>query len=570
MKTIQRIWQKGWARWAVLILIVASCYVQVLDAPFIWDDLEMVEGNALIRSWGNLSEVFQSSAFGGRASKSGFYRPIQIATYFFDYHFWGLNPTGFHLTNLIIHLVNVGLLFMLLPFFGFSALASWVIALLFGLHPLHIESVSYISGRGDVFFLTFVLGSFLSFFKGLKGHRVWFLSAVVLFLISLITKENCITYPIVLLSFCWLNHDRLKGKWPWGTVAILNLSAVAFVLYRLWPLGSGAGGTLSFIARASFFERVMTVPYILITYLKLFLVPYPLHMEYHYVEQSVFSPYIWIGLPVLAALVFLSVKKLENPRQTLFFWGWFFLGLGPVYQVGLALASTIREHWMYFPSIGLFMLAAKSSLAVRARWRPHVTNRVLAGLIGVSIIYLGGLTWHRNADWRDPIRLYGHDVSVEPKSFVLHNNLGYVYYFKGDFKKAKAAFRKSIDVSPGNAYGTAYNNLGVIVEGEGDLADAEKLYEKSILYSSYYLAYTNLSRIYIQNNRFGDAEKLLIDALEKFPDKPQFYYYLAILNFNTGRILSAERFLQKLEMLSPNYLQTRELLKQINQKKLQK
>ncbi|MFN3966660.1 MAG: hypothetical protein ACK4JE_03055, partial [Endomicrobiia bacterium] len=130
------------------------CYWGALKNPFIWDDEETVVSNQFIRKWSNLPKIFTYSLFGEKFSGASFYRPIQTASYFIDYAFWKLNPAGYHLTNLLIHILNTFLVFLIfrkLPVLNeFKITKAFFISLIFLIHPVQTESVVYVSGRGDL------------------------------------------------------------------------------------------------------------------------------------------------------------------------------------------------------------------------------------------------------------------------------------------------------------------------------------------------------------------------------------------------------------------------------------
>ncbi len=438
-----------------LAALVFFCYANSFSVPFLWDDEVMVVGNPLITSWSHVKDIFLSPAFGGTLTQDQFFRPIQILSYVFDYSIWGLNPFGFHLTSVLIHLISVILLFFLLK--KIEIKGAWIVAALFAVHPIHIESVTYISGRGDVLYVCLSLGCFLLFL-----HRRYFW-ACVCFGVAVLAKENAIVVPFLISGYVGYIKKE-TGLRPVFT--ILGL-AFAYLVFRFWVLPEGTMGALSWISDASFYERVLTLSHTLFTYLRLLIVPYDLHMEYHFVESSLWGLLYLIPLGVAAYFV---------PRFWVF---WFLMCLAPVLNIVMPLAATLREHWAALASIAVIIALSK------------LPRRALV-VYGVFLIVM---TIARNQDWQDPRTLYQHDLNLESASFVLHNNLGVIEYRDGNYAAAKNAFENSISTSPGGRYGTAHNNLGVILEAEGKIKEAEDHYQKSIDYSQYPLAYENLERL---------------------------------------------------------------------------
>lgn len=551
--------QERYFNWFVLgmaFVVIVLGYHHILNAPFLWDDEVMVVQNIFIQKWSYLKEIFTSSAFGETAVQGRFYRPFQIFTYNIDYQVWGLNAFGFHLTSLCLHGLNTTLFFLVLKRLLKHRLSICVITLIYAIHPIHIESVTYISGRGDVLFLTFNLLSIWLFLKGCQhnSRSLWWVP--VMYLGSLLTKENGMPLPLFLAGFFFLYDDLAFKRSKKSILIVLGGLMTMMIVYTVWRLGGaiGAGnGTLSHIAYASTWERLLTVPWILLTYLKLFIFPYPLHMEYHHVTKQLSHPSIWLGIPVIIGVIALSIKGLQNKKMALVYWSWFFIGLGPVYCVLVPLASTLREHWLCFPALGLWLLLGLYIDENKNRFELDTTvGKVFVGSLFVSVLLLLGATYERNQQWTDPALLYEHDVQLEPKSFLLHNNLGVIQYRNKDYKKAKASFEASIKNSPNpSGYGTAHNNLGVIIENEGDLNAAAEHYFLSIRHSKYYLGYTNLTRIWIIQGKWAQAYKVAEEGLVTNPFSEELLYYATFLSLKLNQKERALGYFNRLRQHFP-------------------
>ncbi len=548
-----------------LILVVFISYFNSIKAPFIWDDEEMVVGNPLIRSMSQINQIFTSGAFLEKLDAGKFYRPIQITSYTIDYAIWGLDASGFRITSIGIHILSTLTLFFLLLAFDLALLPAFLITLLWGIHPIHIESVTYISGRGDALYLLFCMLSFLTFVNALKGKKKWlYIPSLLFWTVAIFAKENALPLPLIMIVYVWLSRKYIEKKELFLTIAS-NVGLVgAYMVFRLVVLKTSAIGTLSWIAASTTLERLMTLPYIITTYFRLWFLPYPLHMEYHYVEETLVNPYLIIGIPLLV-LLFWMFWKAVKPVPFYFFSLWIFLGLGPVYQL-IPLASTVREHWFYLSGIGLSALCILSMETLIINM-PHRWQRQLLWVgLGLWVSTCFVLTIERNEDWTSPLKLYEHDLRFEPRSFLLHNNVGVEYFRLGRVQEAKTAFKNSIDAAPGTGYGTAYNNYGVIIENEGKLDDAVTAYKKSIELSQYQLAYGNLGRLYLNHQQPALAEKVLKEGIEVNPYNPQLLYYYGGSLLQQNKLQEALDIFKKLEKLSPNYEQTRMILNFLHEK----
>lgn len=547
------LFKKMWLYLGILIVSVWLAYSPVLNAPFVWDDLEMVVNNPLIRSTEHVTNIFNSGAFLESAESGKFYRPLQILSYTFDYAMGELNPTYFHVTSVVIHTVTVLVLFFLLAELGLSQALSFGVALVFAVHPLNTEAVTYVSGRGDVLLMMFCMMSFYAFIKGLKGHWGWFIGSALAWTLAIFSKENAIVLPLVMALYVVIFNREKPQKAGFLLVGLLG-GMGAYILFRLKVMHLATQGTLSVIALAPLWQRILTIPHILLLYVKLLFIPFPLHMEYHFVDTSLASPYLWGGLLVGGALIAFFLTQIKPIQKTLFYLGWFFIGLGPVYQL-LPLASTVREHWVYFSEIGFFVLLG---LFIEKNWKCEFKY----GFVAVVFVLMG-LTVYRNLDWRSPFKLYSHDVQYEPLSFLLHNNLGYEYYMKGDMAMAKASFLESIQVAPGAGYGTAMNNYAVILENEGHVDQAIPYLIKSIDISQYQLAYANLGRIYIIQKHPDLAIPILKQGSQVYPSNADIHYFLGIAYAQLGQRQEAKAALTHLDALYPNYKNCRQILVQL-------
>ncbi|MCC6932580.1 MAG: tetratricopeptide repeat protein [Deltaproteobacteria bacterium] len=475
------------------ILAALGCYVNSLSVPFIWDDEAMIKNNELIRSWQNIPQIFLSSSFGGLWRGSEFYRPIQFLTYLIDYQLWGNTPLGFHFTNILLFLISVFLLQKILTKMLVEA-PDWVpilAATIYAVHPMNIEVVTYLSGRGD---LLGVLFSFASIYLYLCSRSA---SAFIFFALALFSKENMIVLP-----FFMLGHQLLllsKEKRSFIPIIPFFVLMLAYGLFRLYHVYYGSPYVLiSPIAFSSLTDRLLTVPEIIVTYLRLFFLPYDLHMEYLFVTRSWLS-WSFIGCSLLLLLfagILLKYKKAFNLL-------WFLVALAPVLHIVAPLGATLREHWLVLPALGLLLL-------------PVYQKKLMPVLI-VFICFLSYQTITRNFDWQVPLEFYRHDVQHEPLSFLLHNNVGVEEMRRGNLAEAKKYFQLAIEVSPGRRYGMAYSNLGVVLQLEGNFSEAEKYYRQALYLNPDADSYKKLINVLIKTNQLAEIRKTVQESLIRYP-----------------------------------------------------
>ncbi|MDP3995379.1 MAG: hypothetical protein Q8P78_02070, partial [bacterium] len=316
-------------------------------------------------------------------------------------------------------------------------------------------------------------------------------------------------------------RDALFAALTWCGIAF------AYAAARIAVMGVDGASALSMLNDATLWQRVMTIPKLIITYLRLLALPHSLHMEYLFVETSFMSPYVLAGIPFLGAVAYLILKYIKPFSLSLFFLAWFVIGLAPFYNIFPVLSASLREHWLYLSGIAffaLFSLAASQALGSRNAY----ARLAAITLIIILIPYYAYATIARNRDWKDPITLYSHDLRYEPKSFLLHNNVGVEYFREGDMAAAKKHFLDAIKSSPGEAYDVAHNNLGAVLEAEGDLEGAIAAYQHSILLGGYNMAYANLGNAYLKQGDAKKALEVLAEGTSRYPASAQIRHYLDI------------------------------------------
>lgn len=544
----------------LFFVVLLAIYWPALHGPFLWDDEVMVVGNPLIRSTATIREIFSASAFGHAVSAQDFFRPIQTLSYVLDHALFGLNPLGFHVMSLLYFILACLIFYAFLDRLAIKKSIAASTILLFSLHPLNSEAVSYISGRGDVLFLFFSAVALYAtswsthgaplpsarenvFFRGLPspGLSLVFIGlAWLASLLALLSKENAVALPFVMASLWIFRPEYLRKKSYWVATVPPILGVLIYIIFRLVQLSTPDTLPLSMIAHATVLDRILTIPYILWTYFQLTFFPYPLHMDYLHVVTSVWNPYLWIGMPALGGLLYF-LWKWTNTRLFLWCITWIIVGIGPVLQL-VPLTATLREHWFIFSLIGALLLLVHAT----ERLQKHIKLYVLV----IIAILFGMMTHIRNYDWGDAMRLYTHDVRYEPRSFLLHNNIGVLHYRNGAIEKAKEAFQRSVLVTPGQiGYGTALNNLGVIAENERNVPLALSYYQRSIASSHYELAYANILRLFLQNGAWEEAYTLSKDARKRYPYQESILQYSAIASFKTGRIAEGNLHLDTLKLL---------------------
>ena len=534
-------------KYIVTILVFAALFVYANALPngFVWDDEEQVANNTVIRDWRNLPLVFASSTFyaGGAGLQGGFYRPLVTLSYFIDYRLWGLNPAGYRFIQLLFHTANVLLVYFLLKIFfaknnlEYGDLAAGLAALLFAVHPANVESVAYIGSIGEVIYAFLSLWAIIVFIKdvdrltGKIGGKT-LIAVFTLVFFGLLAKETAIvTLPIIFFYLLLFVKFRLGNyiKFFIGSAAAAGL--YIFLRFQIARIPA-VPADFAPITHASLLERLMTIPYAVLSYLGIIFFPKDLSISRHFAIRSFGDPHFLGALAFLAILIAAAVfyaRKIKS-KPLIFFLLWFMSALAPALNI-IPLDMTMAERWLYIPIIGI--LGALSIVAVRLVRALPANGRKIAGFLAVIlVIVLAVRTITRNENWKDGLALFSHDDAIVDRmspqgSFDLENNYGVELFRAGLVEQAGEHFKKSISLQP--AWASSQNNLGAVLERQGDLEGALAQYRKSITAGNYYLAYENEGGILMKLKRYGEAKTFLEDSLAIFPQNERLQFSLAVI-----------------------------------------
>jgi Flp pilus assembly protein TadD len=470
----------------LLICAVAIIYANSAAVDFTYDDYAFVYNNEAIRSFTPLSKFLLSSETFSQPSNDHVYRPLASFTFAINYAFNGLNPVGYHLVNLLFHLFNAFLVFLLLRRIGFEDDYSFAGALVFAIHPVHTEAVTWISGRGNVLFLFFFLISYLLYARvdfssgdgdAISRGRTVFLTvgALAAYAFSLLAKEMALPLPALLFG-----HDlyfRRVGKRPqwlkrFGIYGVFVLVALAYVALRTHVLGKI--GQVSYHG-GSAYVTFLAMLQAAVIYARLLFIPVGLSLSRHF--QPVYSLFDAAVLPsfcLVIAGILAGVVGFRRRQYFSFALLWFVVAMLPVSNI-IPVNALVADRFLYGPSIGFCILLAAwvRTPAHSPQWR---TTLVISGLTILSACFMV-LTTARNADWKDSIALWSKATRTSPTSYVAFNNLGLEYMKRGRLGEAIEAFNKAVRIK--DDFAEPHVNLGMCYAEIGDVGMAVRHYENA-------------------------------------------------------------------------------------------
>ena len=423
---------------------VVVVYLNSFQGVFQFDDYNVIVDNDGVHTWGAFLSGLPSGI-----------RPLLKLTYTLNWTS-GLGLFGFHFVNVGLHAANVVMLFALASRIGGSSVSRFVIlvpALLFAVHPVQTEAVTYISGRSVSLMAFFFLGSLLAYLRGReRGSRfLLYVASPILFLLSTASKEVALTLPFALILCEAARRERDGWKEAlraqavhWCILAALSVLILAHSGYgRLLEACFDIRG-----AMANLFTQVHGIGYLL----SRLVMPHALNIDPDLPVFSGGSPVLFPEALLIAALLAAGVFGMIKRSLAGFGILWFFLHLLPTNSI-IPRLDVVNERQLYLASWGLFLAVVAGADLLRAKWGAGRITAVAA----VLVIALGMLTVSRNTTYRSEVALWEDTVLKSPWKARGWNNLGYAYQQAGRFHDAEAAYLRALRVDPG--YGLARENL---------------------------------------------------------------------------------------------------------------
>jgi tetratricopeptide (TPR) repeat protein len=558
---------QAWLLPLSLVVIILLLFSNSLGREFIWDDAALIQQNYLIQDLDNLPQLFIRDfwAFAEEEGKGhDRYRPLISLSYLIDLRLWGDRPPYYHVTNLLFHIFSSVLVYFILRAIFEKRWPAWLGALLFAIHPIHTESVSWISGRTDVicgFFFFLALFLYLSARKG--GRWTHAAGSLVAFLLALLSKEMAVTLPLVIALYNLCFDESPQGERWWddlrarlGQAAVESLPyLVVLVLYltiRLQVLGfviestdKMAGSLQNFSSLQGLGAMLLLSAKIVALDLRLLVLPFPLNAHRLVSDlESNFGPTVWLSLLIVVAVLALSILVLRRAPAYAFASLFFFATILPVSGV-LSIGDFVSERFLYVPSLAVCLAAA---LLCTALWQRRRTWGLVLSLL--IVLPWATLTYRRNADWRDGLTFWSQTVAASPRSTIAHNHLGLEFWYREQYEQAIAQFEQVLQLDEENQ--NAYNNLAGVYFSQERYQEAEAHYRQAIaLAPQNALFHFNLGVVY---ERLDDPEKAVTayqEALALNPRLAAAYHNLGLLHSRMGRWAEATFYLERVLDIEP-------------------
>ncbi|HEX2788714.1 MAG TPA: tetratricopeptide repeat protein [Ignavibacteria bacterium] len=519
--------KKNIYNYLIIIVCVVAAYYNSLQNTFVFDDESVILGNQSLTSLSNIPKFFTGEE-GFHKIIGKYYRPIVSSSYNIDYAIWQLNPFGYHLTNLLIHLIATLILFRLLQIlfykYKYGALAALLGTIIFAVHPIHTEAVSWVSGRTDSFVTLFFFAAFLYYLKYINFDNTnkqdepkYLALSLIFYALGLLTKEMIITFPVVIILFDWIYRQQplssvLKN---FKTYLYFIVLSIVYLIVRYFALANVPDRlNYMYFINDNFVTVAGTMLKTVPLYFKLLFYPHP--MLYHYngvlsdansfSELTVILSFVFLLNLIIGAVIL--YKKFPEISFCIIF---FIISLLPVMNI-IPTMNLMAERFLYITSFAVSLLIAYIFAKVINNENKNVLVVIVLIISGIYFY----LTVQRNMDWKDNDTLYATGEGIDGS--VLLVNAGNLYANKQQYDEAEKRFRKAIEVR--------YNSV---------------------------LAHHNLGLVYLLRNQLDSAEMEIKKGIEIDSLAPDGYFQLAQIYKTQGKIDKAIEQLERLQSFSPNY-----------------
>lgn len=586
---------------ATIAIATLVAYVPAMKAGFIWNDHDLTanlvfEENGLFRVWFTTESIN--------------YWPVVWTSYWLEHKLWGFDPTGYHVVNVLLHIMGSLLIWRILK--RLSVPGAWFAALLFALHPVNVESVAWLTQRKNVLCLVFFAASVLSFLRHDDRHgRGVGVLTVVWFLLAMLSKGAAAPLPVVLLLCLWWKRgtrisadahlvchtmphsaNMAEGQSTFATIArdvlrVLPCFLVTLVMsgVEIWfqyvrSIGSDV------VRDDSFFDRLAGAGWVVWFYLGKAI--WPLNLSFVYPRWEIDAHNWQAHLPNLALLLVLALAwrfRKGWGRSVLFALVYFLAMLSPVlgfFDIYFMLYSLVADHYQYLAIIGPIALFS----AVGTTWL-HRTGGVLHGTLCAAAVVLpfvlGFLTWQQSRIYHDQFTLWRDTLRKNPKAWLAHHNLATLLRGRGELDEAARHFQEVLRIRPQDAWAhndlggvrqsqsrfaeaadhyrqaiaidptlaEAHYNLGTLVQQLGNIEEAVHHYEEAIaIRPDFARAHNNLGTALQIQGRTSEAIDHYREALKLDPNNAQAHYNLGRLLLQQGDREAGEAHLRQYELLS--------------------
>ena len=522
---------------ALGLLVVVPYLPAMLWGGFVWDDTTCIKADP-VRDVSGLWQIWFSP---GAIEGERHYWPLVYTTFWLEHKLWGFDPTGYHVVNVLLHLANVLLLWHLVRRLGVPG--AWMMATVFAVHPLHVESVAWAIERKDVLSGLFYLAAALAWMRFVEQpRRGWYAWSLALYAAALLSKSIVVTLPVALLIGHWWKQGRVTSTdllrlVPFFVVGLVIVAGDLAFYQSVRPLSLGYSLT----------ERTLIAARALWFYAGKLLWPSELAVIYPLWDIRVADPLAWgylIAAVALALALWCFRQQLgRGPLAGALF---FAVTLSPVLGFvdhGYMEYAFVADRFQYLAGIGV-MAVVISAVAYSVRRLSGMWQKGALGVAAVALVVLGMLTWRQASIYRDDETLNRHIIALDPQARNAYRHLGNALYKQKRYEEAVDAYRVAIAQRPNHAI--AHFNLGGALNKLRRFEEAETHLRRAIaLDSKTKNSHRYLGNALYEQGRYAEAVDAYRVAAEQRPDHAVAHASLGMVLNKLGRFEEAETHLRR-------------------------
>jgi tetratricopeptide (TPR) repeat protein len=573
------------SRAILLICLLASlAYANSLAGEFVFDDTDQIVTNQNLRSWKNLTRAFTTDVWAFREEQSGidappplpYYRPIFTVMLTLEYQLFGLWPQGWHLVSLLLHILSSIGVFYVILLLSRRKLVAVFAACLFAVHPVHAESVSWISGMTDPLFGVSFLAAFFFYLRSRKAgfpaegpskpatkttcRRALTLS-LVSFVIAAFSKETALSLVPLVFGYEFVENPgnaivrarrAAHRALPYVAASTLYLIPRYLVLGELmWKNPQAPDRPLVY--------TLMTLPFVVVSYLFHLVWPVGLSVSYdsHFITSASSPMFLFPAAAILACAIGLVACRNRVNREVWLALVLIFVPLLPVLnldQVSLE-EYLVFDHYLYLSvagfaylvGIGLARVGGFESRAPASLRRVMLSLVAMGGMLLVTIACAA----NENRSWSDSYSLWSKAARVRPSNWAAHYNTGLALLDQGRFSQARETLGRAAELNPYEAI--VFDALGRASDGAGDSSEAENSFKRALeLDPELFESHNNLGSLYFKRNDYAAAERRFVAAITVRPaaTAPRFNLGLCLARLDRYEEAAAE--LERVTQVAPD------------------
>jgi len=552
-----------------LVAVTFTVYFQVGTHEFVvYDDRIYVSENQYVQEGFSTESV--QWAFSLKNKDKTYWHPLTWLSHMLDVQIFGLKSGGHLITNVILHALNVLLLFSLLKRSTGCIWRSAFVAALFALHPMNVESVAWVAARKNVLSTTFLLLTLVAYIRYAESPGFCrYLIIAGCYAMGLMAKPMLVTLPFGLLLFDFWPLKRLRfedGARSTGGFKLLGqLIAEKIPLFLL----SAATIYIATISLHRYGDMVQTAAVDMKLRIANALVSYVAYLEQliYPVDLTCFYPFpetvpFWetaLSFMFLIAVSITAMRAYSKRPYVTFGWFWYLGTLVPV--IGLVQAGlwpATADRFVYVPYIGIFIILSWGPAEVFKRF--HLSSTALAASGGFIISILAVMSYNQTAYWKNSVTLFQHAIAVTSGNYLSHYALGFALERRGKANAAIEHYRRSLKINPQQV--DVHYNLALVLASQGKSEEAIAQYQKVLLLDpNDYQVYNNLGNLFYKQGRFDDAIRQYERAIGIKPDHTNAHRNLGAALIRKGRISESVQHFQDALRLEPENVQTKSYLK---------